>query len=192
MNIPKYTLPDLPYGYADLQPAISEEIMTLHHDKHHKGYVDKANTAIEALSKDPNLKHNLRDLSFNLNGHILHTKFWTTMKPYQKDNNPNDNTKKMLASRFGNFDNFKQQFTDAAKSVEGSGWMTLLRDSDENLNLMQIENHNKLYLAENSIVMLIDMWEHAYYLDYQNDRSKYLENWWNVVNWEEIEKRLSM
>jgi Fe-Mn family superoxide dismutase len=165
--------------------------MKLHHDKHHQGYVDKANKAQEMLEKnDINFKHVYRDLSFNLNGHILHSNFWEIMQPYSEDNDPSDRVKKILSDSFESFENFKERFAMAAKSVEGSGWAALVKNADNDLQIIQIENHNKLFLSGFQIIMLLDVWEHAYYLDYMNDRGKYIDSWWKVVNWDEIESRL--
>jgi Fe-Mn family superoxide dismutase len=187
----KYTLPDLPYSYDALEPAISKEIMKLHHDKHHQGYVDKANKAQEMLEKnDINFKHVYRDLSFNLNGHILHSNFWEIMQPYSEDNDPSDRVKEILSDSFESFESFKERFAMVAKSVEGSGWAALVKNADNDLQIIQIENHNKLFLSGFQIIMLLDVWEHAYYLDYMNDRGKYIDSWWKVVNWDEIESRL--
>lgn len=189
----KYSLPDLPYAYDALEPAISEKIMRLHHDKHHAGYVKKANQALEQLQSKPvNHKQVLRDLSFNLNGHLLHTTFWQNMQPYQEDNQPTPAVKQRLSQAFGSVKEFKQQFAQTAQGVEGSGWGTLLLSPTGELQLMQIENHNKLYLADFKLVLVVDVWEHAYYLDYKNQRGDYLNNWWQVVNWEDVEQRLEM
>lgn len=187
-------LPDLPYKYDTLEPAISKKIMQLHHDKHHAGYVKKANKAIERLQSqnEVNYKHVLRDLSFNLNGHILHSVFWQNMKPYEKDNPPNEKVKKLLKANFGSFEIFKQQFSDVAASVEASGWGALVKDGNNQLQTIQIENHNKLFLNGYQLVLVVDVWEHAYYLDYQNQRQKYLQNWWQVVNWQNVESRLDL
>jgi Fe-Mn family superoxide dismutase len=187
----KYKLPDLPYDYNALEPAISADIMKLHHDKHHQGYVDKANKALEMLQEeDINFKHIYKDLSFNLNGHLLHSIFWEIMQPYDENNEPNENVEQTLSNNFGSFDSFKEMFTMAAKSVEGSGWAALVKNKEKDLQIIQIENHNKLYLADHTVVMLLDVWEHAYYLDYMNNRGKYVENWWNVINWDAVGERL--
>ncbi len=189
----KHKLSDLPYDYGALEPAISEKIMRLHHDKHHAGYVKKANSALEALDGDsePNYKHVLRDLSFNLNGHLLHELFWGNMRAPQENNSPDDALTDQLAQRFGSFERFVEVFTKSAQTVEGSGWNALVQEYDgDDLQIIQIENHNKLYLTGYKIILIVDMWEHAYYLDYQNDRGKYLENWWSVVNWDVVGERL--
>lgn len=189
----KQTLPNLPYQYDALEPAISERIMTLHHDKHHAGYVKKANRALDQLQteQDINYKHVLRDLSFNLNGHLLHTVFWQNMRPYQQNNQPSEELKRRLADSFGSFAQFEEQFAQAAQSVEGSGWGVLLKSPDGELQIMQVENHNKLFLSNFTLVLVVDVWEHAYYLDYENQRGDYLDKWWQVVNWEDVRSRIN-
>ncbi len=187
----QYELPDLPYAYEALQPVISEDIMKLHHDKHHKGYVDGANKALELLEgyrngNEINIKAVMRDLSFNLNGHILHEMFWKNMKPYSKENTVNDEVKYILDTNFGSFDNFKKEFSDAGKAVEGSGWVTLLRDDSGKLIVMQVEKHNLLNIHGFKPVLVNDVWEHAYYLDYKNDRAAYVDAWWDIVNWDYV------
>jgi Fe-Mn family superoxide dismutase len=188
----RYTLSPLPYDYSSLEPVISKEIMTLHHDKHHQGYVDGANSALELLEKsregqEINIKGVSRDLSFNLNGHLLHELFWKNMKPYTQDNKIPDNLQDILTEQFGSVENFKKEFFNAGKTVEGSGWVALMKDDDNNLLITQIQNHNLLGINGFKPILVNDVWEHAYYLDYKNDRAKYLENWWNVVNWDSLE-----
>ena len=187
----RYELPNLPYGYDALQPAISSDIMHLHHDKHHKAYVDGANKALELLEgyrsgNEINIKAVMRDLSFNLNGHILHDIFWKNMKAYSKENIISDELKSILNLNFGSVDSFKKEFSDAAKSVEGSGWVTLLMDQNKRLLVMQVEKHNLLNINGFKPVLVNDVWEHAYYLDYKNDRGAYVDAWWDIVNWENV------
>lgn len=187
----RYELPNLPYAYDALQPVISSDIMHLHHEKHHKGYVDGANKALELLEgyrngNDINVKAVMRDLSFNLNGHILHDIFWKNMKAYSKENMIGHELESILDLNFGSVDSFKKEFSDAAKSVEGSGWVTLLMDENKRLVVMQVEKHNLLNIHGFKPVLVNDVWEHAYYLDYKNDRGAYVDAWWNIVNWENV------
>ncbi|MBD3362852.1 superoxide dismutase [Candidatus Dojkabacteria bacterium] len=189
----KYKLPDLIYSYNSLEPVISEEIMQLHHRKHHAGYVKKANKALEVLDAGDysNIKHVLRDLSFNLNGHKLHSVFWKSMRAPDESNSSSPKVKKKIEEKFKSFKRFKELFANTAKSVEGSGWAVLLgNERNDNFEIMQIENHNKLYLTNYKLLLALDVWEHAYYLDYKNDRNEYVDRWWNVVNWDEVEQKL--
>ncbi|TLY01353.1 MAG: superoxide dismutase [Thaumarchaeota archaeon] len=192
-----YSLPPLPYKYNALEPHISEQIMTLHHDKHHQAYVNGANAALDKLEKaragamQVDVRGVLRDLSFNIDGHKLHTIFWPNMAPAGKGGGkPGGRLADKMDQDFGGFDKFKAQFSDACKTVEGSGWALLLYDREiDTLVLTQIEKQNFMHLAELPILLSADEWEHAYYLQYLNDRAKYVEAWWNVVNWDDVAKR---
>jgi len=193
----KFELPSLPYSYDALQPHISKEVMTLHHDKHHLAYVNGANAALEKLEKsrkgefEIDVKSVLKDFSFNFAGHILHGLFWNNMGP-SKGGMPKGKIAEQINNDFGSFDAFKKEFTSAAKTVEGSGWAVLVFDSEtKQLFVLQIEKHNVLMVAGLKPLLVLDVWEHAYYLDYKNDRAKFVENWWNVVNWDDIEKRFN-
>ncbi|MGA2199339.1 MAG: superoxide dismutase [Nitrososphaerales archaeon] len=195
-----YTLPPLPYAYDALEPYISQQIMTLHHDKHHNAYVTGANAALDKLEKaragtlQIDIKGTLRDLSFNVGGHKLHSIFWNNMAAAGKGGGgvPTGKLADKIVQDFGGFDKFKAQFSDAAKTVEGSGWALLLYDSElGQLVLTQVEKQNFMHLPELHILLGLDVWEHAYYLQYLNDRAKYVEAWWNVVNWEDVGRRLS-
>ncbi|HVA82629.1 MAG TPA: superoxide dismutase [Candidatus Aquilonibacter sp.] len=193
----KYELPTLPYAYNALAPFISEKIMQLHHDKHHLAYVNGANAALEKLDKarkgeiQIDTRAVLRDFSFNLGGHTLHSIFWNNMAPQGKGGGAEtDQVALKIKEDFGSFDAFKAQFSDAAKTVEGSGWALLLYDNvADQLVLTQIEKQNMMHLPQLHILLALDVWEHAYYLDYMNDRAKYVEQWWNVVNWGDVEAR---
>ena len=194
-----YTLPQLPYGYNALEPHISEQIMKLHHDKHHNAYVTGANAALDKLEKaragsmQIDLKGTLRDLSFNIDGHKLHSIFWPNMaSPGKGGGTPGGKLADKVSAEFGGFDKFKAQFSDAAKAVEGSGWALLSYDKEiDGLVITQVEKQNFMELAEATILLGLDVWEHAYYLQYWNDRAKYVEAWWNVVNWSDVDQRLS-
>ncbi|TLY05035.1 MAG: superoxide dismutase [Thaumarchaeota archaeon] len=192
-----YSLPPLPYKNNALEPHISEQIMTLHHDKHHQAYVNGANAALDKLEKaragamQVDVRGVLRDLSFNIDGHKLHTIFWPNMAPAGKGGGkPGGRLADKMDQDFGGFDKFKAQFSDACKTVEGSGWALLLYDREiDTLVVTQIEKQNFMHLAELPILLSADEWEHAYYLQYLNDRAKYVEAWWNVVNWDDVAKR---
>jgi Fe-Mn family superoxide dismutase len=192
-----YTLPPLPYSYNALEPYISQQIMTLHHDKHHNAYVTGANAALDKLEKaragqlQVDLRGVLRDLSFNIDGHKLHSVFWQNMAPAGKGGgSPGGALADKISSDFGSVEKFKQQFSDAAKTVEGSGWALLLYDRElDALVLTQVEKQNFMHLAELPMLLGLDVWEHAYYLQYLNDRGKYVDAWWNVVNWDDAASR---
>ncbi len=194
-----YTLPPLPYNYNALEPHISEQIMKLHHDKHHNAYVTGANAALDKLEKarsgalQIDLKGTLRDLSFNIDGHKLHSIFWNNMaSPGKGGGNPGGKLADKIGADFGGFDKFRAQFSDAATAVEGSGWALLNYDKELDLLVItQVEKQNFMELAESTILLGLDVWEHAYYLQYWNDRAKYVEAWWNVVNWSDVDARLS-
>lgn len=192
----KYELPPLPYAYNALEPYISAQIMELHHSKHHKAYVDGANAALEKLNKakegaEVDVKAVLKELSFNLGGHVLHTVFWNNMSP-KGGGEPGGELADEIARQFGSFSVFKKLYTQTAVSVEGSGWAALAYDPlRDTIILYQIEKHNLNLVLGYVPLLVIDVWEHAYYLQYQNLRGKYVEAWWNTVNWDDIEKRFA-
>lgn len=173
--------------------------MTLHHTKHHQAYVNGANAALEKIEKasrgelEIDVRAVLRDLSFNLDGHKLHSIFWPNMAPPGKGGGkPGGAIADRIEKEFNGFDRFKKLFSDAAKTVEGVGWALLLYDPDtDRLVLTQIEKQNLMHLAQLPILLSLDVWEHAYYLQYKNDRASYVDAWWQVVNWDDVEKRFS-
>jgi superoxide dismutase, Fe-Mn family len=193
-----YTLPPLPYSYEALEPHISKQIMTLHHDKHHQAYVTGANAAMEKLDKarkgemQIDVRAVLRDYSFNADGHILHSLFWPIMAPAGKGGGmPGGKLADRITQDFGGFDKFKAQFSDASKTVEGSGWaMLIFEPVSDQLIISQIEKHNLNHIAQSSVILCSDLWEHAFYAQYLNDKAKYVDAWWNVVNWSEADARL--
>ncbi len=195
----RYELPPLPYSYNALEPYIIEEIMRLHHDKHHQTYVNGANAALEKIEKhlkgeaQIDVRAVMRDFSFNYAGHIMHTIFWPNMAPPGKGGGtPGGVVADKINQAFGSFDKFKQLFTSVSATVEGVGWGVLAYDplTDE-LRVLQVEKHNVLMTAGLIPILVLDVWEHAYYLQYKNNRASYIENWWNVVNWDDVEKRLN-
>ncbi|MEM4295399.1 MAG: superoxide dismutase [Candidatus Anstonellales archaeon] len=194
-NMKKYELPNLPYPANALEPVISKEIMELHHDKHHLAYVNGANAAIEKLEKARkgeitiNYREVLRDLSFHLNGHVLHTIFWYNMKKPEENNKPGSSIGDAINKQFGSFDAFKKEFSETAKSVEGSGWAVLCKDDEQNLFIFNIEKHNLMHIAGFKPLLVLDVWEHAYYLQYKNNRAAYVDAFWQVVNWSDVDKR---
>jgi len=193
-----YTLPKLSYGYKDLEPHISEEQLKIHHQKHHQAYVNGANAIFEKLDKvrkddiDLDIKSTLKALSFNIGGHTLHSLFWGNLAPAGKGGErPGGLIGDSIEKEFGSIDKFKKEFSQAAASVEGSGWaaLTLCRKTDRPI-IMQIEKHNTNIYPMFTILMVLDVWEHAYYLDYKNERGKFVNAFWNIVNWNEVNKRL--
>lgn len=192
----KLTLTALPFAYNALEPVISEKIVTLHHDKHQAAYVNGANGAIEKIEKirsgeiEGNLREVMRDYSFNYNGAILHEMGWKFMRAPSENNLPGEKLNKIIEENFGSFEKFKKEFGTTAVTVEGSGWAVLWQDKDGNLLVGQLEKHNLLGINEAKILLVIDVWEHAYYLDYVNNRAEYVEKWWQLVNWDFVENKL--
>lgn len=195
-----HELPSLPYDYNELEPYYDAETLRLHHDKHHAAYVKGLNTAEEKLAeareKGDNslIKYWERSMAFNGSGHILHSIFWTNMAPNQSDTPrmPQGEVAEHISKDFGNFDAFKKQFSAAAASVEGSGWCMLGWMPEFNkLVILQVENHQKLTLWGVKPLLVLDMWEHAYYLRYQNRRPEWVENWWCLVNWDDVARRFT-
>lgn len=193
----KFELPPLPYAYNALEPVISKEATTLHHDKHHAAYVNGTNVALEKLDKFRNggaeidVRAVLRDLSFNLNGHLLHSMFWANMKSAQETNIPSGNIAEKISKDFGSFEAFRKEFGTAAKTVEGSGWVILgLEPNSKQLAIMQIEKHNLGHIAGMRTLLILDVWEHAYYVDYRNDRAAFVDKWWDIVDWDQVGNRL--
>ena len=193
-----YVLPQLPYGYGDLQPYMSEEQLRIHHSKHHQAYVNGANAILQRLDKsrreklDVDVKASLKELSWNVAGHLLHSLFWENLAPPSKGGEePGGKLADKIVEDFGSFERFKKEFSQAAISVEGSGWaaLTLCRQTGR-LMLMQVEKHNVNVYPAFPILMVLDVFEHAYYIDYKNDRGKFVEAFWNIVNWDTVGKRL--
>ena len=193
-----YSLPELPYGYKDLAPHISEEQLKIHHDKHHAAYVKGANAILEKLDKariekaELDIKSTLKELSFQIGGHLLHSLFWGNLAPAGKGGGaPTSTLAKEIDKEFGSFERFKKEFSQAAASVEGSGWAALSYcPLTRRLMIMQIEKHNTNVYPMFNILMVIDVFEHAYYIDFKNERAKFIEAFWNIVNWPEVNKRL--
>lgn len=193
-----YVLPKLPYDYKDLEPYISEKQLKIHYEKHHQGYVNGANAILEKLEKarkdgfDLDIKSTLKALSFNIGGHILHSLFWPNLTRNVKGGGePGGVLSETIEKEFGSFERFKREFSQAAVSVEGSGWaaLTFCRQTNRPI-IMQIEKHNTNIYPMFRILMVIDVWEHAYYLDYKNARAKFVDGFWNIVNWDKVNKRL--
>ena len=192
-----HTLPDLPYAYDALEPHIDEQTMKLHHDIHHNGYVTGLNSAEDKLaaareSGDFALaKHLSRESAFHGAGHLLHTLFWTNMGP-DAGGEAGGSLADAIKSDFGGFDKFKAQFTAASNQVEGSGWGILAhRPLDNKLVVLQAEKQQNLTQWGVTPILVLDVWEHAYYLKYQNKRPDYTNAFFNVINWSNIEDRFN-
>jgi len=193
-----YSLPSLPYDYAALKPVISEEQLKLHHQKHHQAYVNGANLLYERLDKarkenaDLDIKATLKELSFHNGGYELHYLVLKNLGPGGKGGGglPKGSFADAIKAEFGSFERFKKEFTQASTTVEGSGWAALIYCKQcDRLLIMQIEKHNTNIFPGFAIIMVLDVWEHAYYLDYKNDRAKFVDSFWSIVNWDEIGER---
>lgn len=194
-----HTLPELSYAYDALEPHIDAKTMELHHSKHHAAYVKGLNEAEAALAKAraandyAMVQYWSKRAAFNGGGHFLHSLFWTVMAPAGKGGGgvPEGALMDHITRDFGSFEAFKAQFSAAAAAVEGSGWALLVyRPADDRLVILQAENQHKLTDWAGSPVMGLDVWEHAYYLTYQNRRPDYIAAWWNVVNWGQVQKNI--
>ena len=188
-----FKVPELPYEYDSLGPTISEETMRLHHDKHHQAYVDKLNSALENVPEWQNksiedILQNLEKIPDNIRtmvrnnggGHYNHSLFWQWMTLDRV--NPDDKIKHALSERYGSFNAFKDEFTDKATTLFGSGWCWVLDD----LSIMTTPNQDSPIMDGKNPILGLDVWEHAYYLDYRNVRADYIKKWWDVVNWQKV------
>jgi Fe-Mn family superoxide dismutase len=193
-----YVLPQLSFGYNELEPFISEAQLQLHHQKHHAAYVNGANAILETLDKnrregiDGDAKALAKAFSFNAAGHLLHSLFWENLAPAAKTTpKPQGTIAQALDAEFGSFERFRKEFSQTAVTAEGSGWAALVycRQTQRPL-LMQVEKHNTNVIPMFRVLLVLDVWEHAYYLDYKNDRGKFVEGFWNIVNWAEVTARL--
>jgi len=193
-----YTLPELPYDYAALEPSISGRIMELHHSKHHQTYVTGANTALAQLAEAresgnlANVNKLEKDLAFNLGGHVNHSIFWTNLSPEGGDK-PTGELAAAIDDQFGSFDAFQAHFTATALGVQGSGWAVLAWDSiGARLIVLQFFDQQSNLPAGIVPLLMLDVWEHAYYLDYQNVRADYVKAFWNITNWANVQERFSV
>ena len=192
-----HKLPPLPYAYDALEPYIDEQTMRLHHDKHHKSYVDGLNKAEKMLktARETNdfelIKHWEREAAFHGAGHYLHTIFWNIMRP-DGGGKADGAIAAQINRDFGSFERFKQHFSHAADKVEGGGWAILVwSPRSHRLEILQAEKHQNLSQWDVIPLLVLDVWEHAYYLKYQNERKKYIDAWWNTVNWDHVNERFA-
>ena len=190
-----YVLPDLAYDYAALEPHISARIMELHHSKHHKAYVDGANNALAGLDEAretgnfANINRLEKDLAFHLGGHINHSIFWTNLAP-NSGGAPEGELSAAIDEFFGSFDKFQAHFTAASMGIQGSGWGVLSFDPVGKRLIIQQLFDQQGNTAQGTIPLLqLDMWEHAFYLDYQNVKADYVKAFWNIVDWGNVAQR---
>jgi Fe-Mn family superoxide dismutase len=196
-----YHLPDLPYAYDALEPFIDTRTMEIHHQKHHGTYVSKLNTALEGLPdwQSKSIEELLKALNSlaetvrqavrnNGGGHYNHSLFWDFMGP-KKGGNPVGNLGKLLEKTYGSFTKFKEEFSKAAVNRFGSGWAWLIMDRSNKPAILSTANQDNPISDGHKVILGLDVWEHAYYLKYQNRRPEYIENWWNVVDWEKVNER---
>ena len=199
-----FELSPLPYNYDALDPYIDAQTMQVHHDLHHQAYVNNLNAALEKYpelqSKSP--EELIKDLSNlpqditgpvrnNGGGHVDHTMFWQIMAP-NAGGEPTGAIAQAISENFGDFESFKQKFNDAGTKQFGSGWVWLVRTTDGKIEITSSPNQDNPMSSGHFPIMGNDVWEHAYYLKYQNRRAEYLKQWWNVVNWDEVNNRLAM
>ena len=192
-----YTLPDLPYDYAALEPHISARIMELHHSKHHKAYVDGANNALAQMAEAreagnfANINRLEKDLAFHLGGHVNHSIFWTNLTP-NANGAPEGELESALQEFFGSVESFQAHFTGASMGIQGSGWGVLSWDPVGARLIIQQLLDQQGNTAQGTIPLLqLDMWEHAFYLDYQNVKADYVAAFWKIVNWENVQQRFA-
>ena len=192
-----YSLPELDYDYSALEPHISAQIMELHHSKHHNAYVTGANTALEKLAEAREkgefgaINKLEKDLAFHVGGHVNHSVFWKNMSP-DGGGQPEGEVAAAIDEFFGSFDGFKKQFNEVANGIQGSGWSMLVWDTlGHRLNINQLfDQQGNLPVGQLPILQL-DMWEHAFYLQYKNVKGDYVKAWWNVVNWADVADRFA-
>jgi Fe-Mn family superoxide dismutase len=197
-----YEVPDLPYDYDALEPHIDEETMRVHHDKHHQAYVDKANAALEGTEwADKSVEEVLQSLGDlpsdkqgpvrnNAGGHYNHTLFWESMSP-DGGGEPSGDLASAIESKFGSFDDFKAAFKEAGIGQFGSGWAWLVADGSGGVDLAKTPNQDTPLSDGKTPLLGCDVWEHAYYLKYQNKRPDYIDAWWNTVDWDKVAERFS-
>ena len=196
----KFTLPKLPYAYDALEPHIDARTMEIHHTKHHQAYTDNLNKALEGIDKDYSIEEILADFSKfpedkqtairnNGGGFYNHNVFWEILSP-DGGGEPQGELKEAIEKEFESFDKFKEKFSDAAKTRFGSGWAWLVI-KDGKLEVTSTPNQDSPLTEGKEVIIGLDVWEHAYYLNYQNKRPDYIEAFWNIVNWDEANKRYS-
>ena len=190
------TLPKLSYENNALEPYYDAQTVEIHHSKHHAGYVKGFNNAQEKLaqareSNDYTLvKHYEHELAFHGAGHRLHSLFWENMRAGKDVNEPSEQLKQKLANSFGSYEAFVAQFKKATATVEGSGWGALVSHDDGSMHILAIHNHQNAFIPGCKVLLVCDVWEHAYYLKFQNKRAEWIENFMHIINWDAVEQRL--
>ncbi|MFZ4079054.1 MAG: superoxide dismutase [Microbacteriaceae bacterium] len=190
-----YSLPELTYDYAALAPHISAQIMELHHSKHHAAYVAGANAALDKLAEAreandfANINRLQKDLAFHLGGHTNHSIFWKNLTPNSQER-PSGELASAIDEYFGSFDKFRAHFNATALGLQGSGWAFLAWDSiGSQLIIEQLFDQQGNIAAATTPILMLDMWEHAFYLDYKNVKGDYVTAFWNIVNWDDVARR---
>ena len=197
MSSKPYTLPDLAYDYSALEPHVDARIMELHHDKHHGAYVKGANTALEMLAeaRDKDEFDTIgkleKDFAFHLSGHVLHSIFWTNLGP-DGGGEPTGALLEQIGTDFGSYEKFRAQLNHAASTIQGSGWaLASWEPSSSRIVVQQVYDHQGNHGQGTMPLLAIDAWEHAYYLQYQNDKASFFDALWSVVNWADVSQRLA-
>ncbi|GAB3707636.1 superoxide dismutase [Nocardiopsis oceani] len=192
-----YSLPELPYDYAALEPWISGQIMELHHDKHHATYVAGANTTLEQMAEAREagnfgtVNQLQKNLAFHLGGHVNHSVFWKNLSPEGGDK-PEGELGAAIDDQFGSFDAFRAHFNAAATGIQGSGWAILAWDAlGQRLIIEQLYDQQANIAIGTQPLLMLDMWEHAFYLQYKNVKGEYVKAFWNVVNWADVQERFA-
>jgi Fe-Mn family superoxide dismutase len=198
-----YTLPNLPYSYEALEPHIDAKTMEIHHSKHHNTYITKLNAGLEKhpellnldiqtlLSKFNELPEEVKTVVKNHGGgHLNHSIFWETMTPNYEE--PSENLKNTLGAEFGGFDNFVSKFKEMATNLFGSGWTWVIKNQEGRIEIKNYPNQEHPLMYGDTPILGIDVWEHAYYLKNQNRRNEYIDSWFQVVNWKEVENRINI
>ncbi|MGD9984019.1 MAG: superoxide dismutase [Porticoccaceae bacterium] len=190
-----YTLPELPYAYDALEPHMSAETLKLHHDKHHATYVKGANEAMDKMSQArakgefATINQLQKDLAFNLSGHFLHSLFWQNMSP-DGGGKPSGDLARAIGTTFGGYAGFSSQFEAAAAKLQGSGWVSLAWEPlGKQLMVEQVLDHQENIGNGTLPILVMDMWEHAYYLQYQNRKADWVAAFWELVNWDDVAQR---
>lgn len=193
----KYELPELAYAYDDLEPAYSAEILELHHSKHHKGYVDGANKTRESLAEArkkgdfDKINQLQKNLAFNLSGHVLHSIFWKNISP-DGANKPDKDLQSGIDRSFGSLDALREQFLAAGTGVQGSGWAALSWEPlSGSMIVEQVHDHQGNWGSATLPLLVMDMWEHAFYLQYKNEKKRWAKAFWDIINWDDVSDRLA-